>query len=62
MDLKQVNLESLYLSHATRDRTAASAEVLENARSKHLTSAATWEGLAAMMRNADVVHLPRLHA
>jgi len=37
-----------YAAMAAASRIAASAEVLENVRRKHLASAATWDGLAHM--------------
>lgn len=46
MALKQNDLQNLYLSYAASDRAVAGLEVLANVRRKHLTSAATWEGLA----------------
>ena len=46
MGPQQNDLQNLYLSHAANDRAAAGLEALANVRRKHLTSAATWEGLA----------------
>ena len=48
MALKQNDLQNLYLSYAASDRAVAGLEVLANVRRKHLTSAATWEGLAIL--------------
>ena len=40
--------QSFYLALAANDRAAANGGVLANVRHKHLTSAATWEGLASL--------------
>jgi hypothetical protein len=54
MDLKQRELQNLYLAHAASDRTAAGPDVLANVRRKFLTSAAAWEALAQMVEKSDV--------
>ena len=48
MNIDQPGSQRAYLALAAEDHAAASAEVLENVRRKHLTSAATWEGLAIL--------------
>lgn len=48
MDLKDRALQDEYLKFAASDHALASGEALENVRRKHLTSAATWEGLARL--------------
>ena len=48
MELKDRALQDEYLKYAASDHAAASGEALENVRRKHLTSAATWEGLARL--------------
>ena len=48
MTIDQPGSQGVYLALAASDHAAASAEVLENVRHKHLTSAATWEGLASL--------------
>jgi hypothetical protein len=48
MGLKLNELEQFYLALAAKDRVAAGLEPLDNVRRKHLTSAATWEGLATL--------------
>ena len=62
MGPQQNELQKLYLSYAANDRAAAGLEALANVRRKHLTSAATWEGLAhlagktAISRTIDQQH------
>jgi uncharacterized ferredoxin-like protein len=41
--------QTQYLTLAAAARTAADGEKLDNVRQKHLTSAASWEGLAHSM-------------
>ena len=48
MNIDQPGSQRAYLALVAEDHAAASAEVLENVRRKHLTSAATWEGLAIL--------------
>lgn len=48
MGLNQHDLQRIYLGHAAKDHAAAGLEPLENVRRKHMTSAATWEGLASL--------------
>jgi len=50
----QNELQSLYLSYAASDRAVAGLEALANVRRKHLTSAATWEGLAKLAGKAGI--------
>jgi hypothetical protein len=40
------------LDRALASRTAAEGPMLENARSKHLASAAAWESLASLLQGA----------
>ena len=44
-----------YLARAAEARAVASLEPLENVRAKHLTSAATWDGLARSKLKVDAV-------
>jgi len=53
MGPQQNELQNLYLSYAANDRAAAGLEVLANVRRKHLTSAATWEGLAHLAEKTE---------
>lgn len=39
------------LARALVSRTAAEGPMLENARNRHLTSAAAWEGLAHLLKD-----------
>jgi len=48
-----------YLARAAEARAAASLEVLANVRDKHLTSAATWEGLAQSKLKIDALRAGR---
>ena len=49
-----------YAVMAAASRAAASTEILENVRQKHLTSAATWDGLARAKVKMDALRLHRL--
>lgn len=62
MDLQLHDLEDFYLAHAAKDRVAAGLEALENVRGKHLTSAATWEGLARLAAKTKAAREGRLAA
>lgn len=48
-----------YLARAAEARAAASLEVLANVRDKHLTSAATWDGLARSRLKIDALRALR---
>lgn len=48
MNIDQPGSQSFYLALAAKDHAAASTELLASVRQKHLTSAATWEGLAGL--------------
>ena len=49
------DLTEHYLARAAEARAAASLEVLPNVRDKHLTSAATWDGLARSKLKIDAL-------
>jgi hypothetical protein len=53
-------LDPDYQAMAAEARAAASIEVLENVRQKHLTSAASWEALAHLTSKMADVRAKRL--
>nr|WP_166180285.1 hypothetical protein [Altererythrobacter segetis] len=49
-----------YEAFAVQARSAAAAETLENVRRKHLTSALTWDHLAASARKMEQLRVRRM--
>jgi hypothetical protein len=49
-----------YEAFAVLSRSAAAAEMLENVRRKHLTSALTWDHLAASARKMEDLRVRRM--
>ena len=49
-----------YLARAAQARASAGAELLKNVRQKHLTAAATWDGLARSRLKVEALRARRL--
>lgn len=55
-----LDTDQYYLAREADARVAAGEQVLENVRQKHLTSAATWAGLAHSARKMADLRARRL--